>query len=37
VHIYYVGREGKLPFFAMELVAGPTLAARLQQGPLPVD
>ncbi len=35
VHIYYVGREGKTPFFAMELVPGATLADRLKVGPLP--
>jgi uncharacterized RDD family membrane protein YckC len=35
VHIYFVGREDKTPFFAMELVPGPTLADRLQSGPLP--
>jgi uncharacterized RDD family membrane protein YckC len=35
VHIYYVGREGQCPFFAMELVPGPTLAERLTAGPLP--
>ena len=35
VHIYYVGREGKTPFFAMELVPGATLADRLKDGPLP--
>jgi uncharacterized RDD family membrane protein YckC len=35
VHIYYVGREERVPFFAMELVPGPTLADRLKEGPLP--
>lgn len=35
VHIYYVGREEKTPFFAMELVPGPNLADRLKSGPLP--
>jgi len=35
VHIYYVGREGNAPFFAMELVDGITLADKLQKGPLP--
>lgn len=35
VHIYYVGREEKTPFFAMELVPGPNLADRLRDGPLP--
>ncbi len=35
VHIYYVGREEKTPFFAMELVPGPNLADRLKAGPLP--
>ena len=34
VHIYYVGREEKTPFFAMELVPGPNLAERLHAGPL---
>lgn len=36
VHIYYVGRDESAPFFAMELISGPTLAARLADGPLPV-
>jgi uncharacterized RDD family membrane protein YckC len=35
VHIYFVGREDKVPFFAMELVPGLTLADRLRQGPVP--
>jgi serine/threonine protein kinase len=35
VHIYYVGRDGNTPFFAMELVNGPTLARRLADAPLP--
>jgi hypothetical protein len=35
VHIYYVGRDERSPFFAMELVTGPTLAERLEAGPLP--
>lgn len=37
VHIYFVGREGDTPFFAMEMVPGPTVADRLEQGPLPFD
>ncbi len=35
VHIYYVGRVEEVPFFAMELVRGQTLAERLAAGPLP--
>lgn len=35
VHIYYVSPDPERPFLAMELVAGPTLADRLKQGPLP--
>ena len=37
VHIYFVGREGDTPFFAMEMVPGPTLEDRLEKGPLPFD
>ena len=33
-HIYYVGVEERSPFFAMELVNGPTLTQRLKDGPL---
>jgi uncharacterized RDD family membrane protein YckC len=33
-HIYYVGREQESPFFAMELINGPTLAQRLSDAPL---
>jgi uncharacterized RDD family membrane protein YckC len=33
VHIYYVSRDAEAPFLAMELVHGPTLAARLRAGP----
>lgn len=35
VHIYYVGRDGDDPFFAMELVNGPSLDRQLREGPLP--
>lgn len=35
VHIYYVGRDGDDPFFAMELVNGPSLDRQLKEGPLP--
>jgi len=37
VHIYFVGREDDTPFFAMEMVYGPTLADHLKRGPLPFD
>ena len=34
VHIYYVSRSEEQPFFAMELIDGPTLSERLESGPL---
>lgn len=34
VTIYYVGRDGKEPFFAMELLPGPTLSQMIDDGPL---
>ncbi|MEM7476831.1 MAG: protein kinase [Planctomycetota bacterium] len=37
VTIYYVGREGEEPFFAMELLPGPTLAQKIQHEPLPYE
>src|SRR5262245_64027522 len=33
-HIYYIGEEGGRLFFAMEYVAGKTLAERIAEGPL---
>src|SRR4029079_17629232 len=36
-HIYFLGEEAGRLYFAMEYVAGETLAARLAAGPLPVD
>jgi uncharacterized RDD family membrane protein YckC len=36
-HIYYVGEEGGLLFFAMELVAGESLAERVTRGALAPD
>ncbi len=35
VTIYYVGRDSTDPFFAMELLPGPTLDKLLLEGPLP--
>ncbi len=35
VHIYFVDRSHGSPFFAMELVNGPTLKDLLEDGPLP--
>ena len=37
VTIYYVGREGEEPFFAMELLPGPTLAQLIADEPLPYE
>lgn len=37
VTIYYVGRAGEEPFFAMELLPGPTLGHLLEDGPLPYE
>lgn len=36
-HIYFIGEEDGLLFFAMEYVRGETLARRLERGPLPPD
>lgn len=35
VTIYYVGRDGEEPFFAMELLPGPTLGIQIKTEPLP--
>ncbi len=37
VTIYYVGRNDAEPFFAMELLAGPTLGSLIRENPLPFD
>ncbi|MEC8557841.1 MAG: protein kinase [Planctomycetota bacterium] len=37
VTIYYVGRDGEEPFFAMELLPGPTLAQKIIDEPLPYE
>lgn len=34
VTVYYVGREGEEPFFAMELLPGPTIAEQIASRPL---
>lgn len=36
-HIYYVGQDRGVVFFAMELVVGESLAERLARGPVPPD
>ena len=36
-HIYFIGEDGDRLYFAMEFLAGKTLADRLASGPLPVD
>jgi hypothetical protein len=36
-HIYFIGEEAGRLYFAMEYVAGQTVADRLAPGPLPVD
>jgi uncharacterized RDD family membrane protein YckC/predicted Ser/Thr protein kinase len=36
-HIYFIGEEAGRLYFAMEYVAGETLAARLAAGPLAID
>jgi hypothetical protein len=36
-HIYFIGEDAGRVYFAMEYVAGQTLAERLGAGPLPVD
>jgi uncharacterized RDD family membrane protein YckC len=37
VHVYYVGREGQIPYLAMELVNGPTLSRQIHAGALPFE
>lgn len=35
VHIYFVSRDEKLPYLAMELVPGQALGVRVKEGPMP--
>lgn len=36
-HIYFIGEEDSRLYFAMEYIAGETLADRIAKGPIPVD
>ncbi|MEZ4404560.1 MAG: protein kinase [Kofleriaceae bacterium] len=36
-HLYFIGEDRGLLFFAMEYIDGETLAARLERGPLPAE
>lgn len=35
VHIYFVSRDETMPYLAMELVGGRSLATKLEEGPMP--
>lgn len=35
VAVHDLGREGRFPYYVMDLVRGPTLQERIRQGPLP--